>query len=335
MDPLFRLKLDYITRIPMLTVEEFHTLSTTELEARPAALAIPVFGPQREITMCQGVRAFPDSSLIVQQFSPVEGDVVHKIWTNQQGEVKELPLLPFALSDPHSTSLQYRTLLTESWTEWARAGLEQYRLMAELYQSETGKKLLENFGPFALAYTLKMGSAWISSVDTLGMDPVMEEGYPLYGKVALPSIVKAQFDAMSSLVMTALQRGMEENLDVLEGISDWQVFFVAVAVMGHIVSQMRADRARHARQRGIEAMFTEPDSVEMTEKGMTEILRRFHRFQESFDVARLLESSHPGVGKLYVAVQEMDDAEEFSTGWWLRQATETDWQPRPTYQATL
>jgi hypothetical protein len=294
MNPLFRLKLDYISRIPMLTVEEFRTLPTSELEARSSALAIPVLGPPREITICQGIRAFPDIPLTVQQFSPAEGDVTHKTWTNQDGEVKRVDLSPFAIADPQATSAEYRAILKERWTEWARAkDEEQYRLLAELYLSEQvrfrppvcpavltcakttrqGKELLENFGPFALAYSmtsgkaifvrasadrviaLKMGSAWVSSPDTLDMHPVVEQGYPLHGKVALPSIVKAQFDALSSLLMTTFQRGVETSLETLNGAADWQVLFVVVAVLGDLVSRMRTDRARHAKQRGIKSLF--------------------------------------------------------------------------------
>lgn len=137
MDPLFRLKLDYISRIPMLTVEEFRNLSPGELEARPNELSIPVFGKKREITFCQGIPGIPDIPLTVQEFSPVEGDVVHKTWTRKDGEVKRVPLLPFAIADPKATSVEYQAFLSENWIAWARATDEdQYRLMAQLYQSQ-------------------------------------------------------------------------------------------------------------------------------------------------------------------------------------------------------
>jgi hypothetical protein len=71
----------------------------------------------------------------------------------------------------------------------------------------------------------------------------------------------------------------------------------------------------------------------MAEEGLNAMLERFHRFQGAMDVAHVLESSHPRVKGLYVAVQGMDASPEFSPGWWLRQLTETGWKPRPTYRA--
>jgi hypothetical protein len=96
---------------------------------------------------------------------------------------------------------------------------------------------------------------------------------------------------------------------------------------------VRTDRARHAKQRGIRSLFTEPESVEMAEEGLNAILGRFHQLQGGVDVAHLLESSNPGVKELYLAVKGMDTSPEFSPGWWLRQLTEKDWEPRPTYRA--
>jgi len=134
---------------------------------------------------------------------------------------------------------------------------------------------------------LKMGSAWLPGPDTLDMKPVFDEGYPLQGKVALPMMVKAQFAALSSLLMTGFQRDIESSLKALETASDWQVFFVVVAVLGDLVSRMKSDRMRHARQRGIEGLYTEPESVTMAEAGLKEVVARFRRFQKRFDVPRV------------------------------------------------
>lgn len=300
--PLFRLKLDYTSRIPMLSVDEFHTLSSAELDARSAALAIPVFGPRRTIIFCQGLHAFPDIPVAVQEFSPVEGDAVDKIWTDKNGEVKTALLRPFALADPVATSNEYRAML-EHWISWARARSdEHYQLMAELFVSEEitthGKIVLGHLGPFSLAYTLKMGSAWLSGPDTLDMKPIFDEGYPLQGKVALPTMVKAQFDALSSLLMTRFQRDIESSLNALETASDWQVIFVTVAVLGDLVSRMKSDRIRHAKQRGVKELYTEPESVTMAEAGLKEVVARFRRFQKRFDVPRVLEESRPGVRRI-------------------------------------
>jgi len=167
------------------------------------------------------------------------------------------------------------------------------------------------------------------------MEPVYEEGYPLHGRVALPSVAKAQFDALSSLLMATLQREIERSLEALEAAADWQVFFVTLTVLGELVSRMRTDRARHAKQRGVEALFTEPEAVEMAEVGLNKLIALFHRFQRRFDEVKLLEESLLEVQRCYHNIRQMDNTVEFSTGWWLRQLIEqpTEWKPRPTYRA--
>jgi len=100
-----------------------------------------------------------------------------------------------------------------------------------------------------------MGSAWISGEDTLGMAPVDDIGYPLRGRVSLPRMITAQFDQINSLIMIDLQRSIVDYIQRLvrsTETQDWQVFFVTAAVLCDLVSRMRTDRARHAKDNAAE-----------------------------------------------------------------------------------
>ena len=101
----------------------------------------------------------------------------------------------------------------------------------------------------------KMGTAWISGEDVLDMAAIHDDGFPLPGKIALPNMIKVQFDQLSTLIMTDLQRSLIHSFQQLLQYSEprnWEVLFIALAVLGNLVSRMGQDNARRAKEANAE-----------------------------------------------------------------------------------
>lgn len=133
---MFRLQLPYTQRLPLLTRDEFATLSEGELRTRVEKLCIPTFGSRRAIWFSQDIPQAPDIQLMVQEFQPCNGDILVKSWVGEDGKLQTTPHPPFAIADPESTLAEYRRYLETNWKDWAVAQPLQFPDMVRLYESE-------------------------------------------------------------------------------------------------------------------------------------------------------------------------------------------------------
>ena len=96
----------------------------------------------------------------------------------------------------------------------------------------------------------RASSAWRSYTTTATLS--------LPGKIALPNMIKGQFDQLSTLIMTELQQNLINSFQQLLQYSErtnWEILFIALAVLGNLVSRIGRDNARRAKDVNAEVGF--------------------------------------------------------------------------------
>jgi len=98
-----------------------------------------------------------------------------------------------------------------------------------------------------------VGSLYIQGEETLGMIPeTQDKSYPLYGKIAAPRMLVAQFDNLVyNAVLETYREKLLRDLDWLFSQDKrrwWFTIYVIVFILLREVSRMTADRYRHARE---------------------------------------------------------------------------------------
>jgi len=245
-------------------------------------------GPKRRVQMVQGLCNEPKVVvrlckapiiLDVRRFKPAPTDINERRYV-ANGYPASQPLQPFCLVNVESTAAQFNQYITAN----ALLGLEEaveksddivkrtFAMIAERCRSLTKapedkntkkgdkeskqtsdqRELLLNAVRLWFAIRHGIGSAWLdSSSDTLDMDPVFEDDYPLYGRVDVPRMIVAQFDSIrheriyKHLAPRVLK--LYEQLITSSDMKNWFTIYLVTFLFLHQVSCISFDRYRRVR----------------------------------------------------------------------------------------
>lgn len=84
------------------------------------------------------------------------------------------------------------------------------------------------------------------------MEPMIEDqSYPMFGKVAIPRMMVAQFDSINHALLAKHRKGVINNLEALMKKADprpWLTIYLTLFILLHESSLVCQDRFRHARE---------------------------------------------------------------------------------------
>lgn len=243
-------------------------------------------GPKRRVQMVQGLCNEPKVVvrlckapivLEVRRFNPAPTDINERRYV-ANGYPAVQPLQPFCLVNVESAATQFNNYIRDN----ALLGLEEAveksddivkrtfamiakkcRLLTKTTEDKNAKdkeakrrndqrELLLNAVRLWFAIRHGIGSAWLdSSSDTLDMNPVFEEDYPLYGRVDVPRMIVAQFDSIrheriyKHLAPKVLK--LYEQLITSSDMRNWFTIYLVTFLFLHQVSCISFDRCRRVR----------------------------------------------------------------------------------------
>ncbi|PNP85220.1 hypothetical protein FNYG_01449 [Fusarium nygamai] len=252
----------------------------------------------------------------VVRFRPIDGDVTARYWTDGllgKETFKKKELANYCLENIYDTAESvrqytidnalpafYHTIQEESESEAGEGPIIRTYLTAmarylDLHNehksrgslSRDDEKELEIFGNLFILWCAiqhTVGSLYIEGNETLGMLPETEDkSYPLYGKVSVPRMVVAQFDALN--YNEILERYKEKLLRDIDWLFSqdknrwWFTLYLVVFILLREASRMTADRYRHARANyGSSLRYSIPDFVEGLHVSCNNILIHWHYY---------------------------------------------------------
>lgn len=105
-----------------------------------------------------------------------------------------------------------------------------------------------------------VGSSWLCGSETLGMEPVHEEGYPLQGKISTPRQVVQTVGCLLDHAIRPLQARFLQSLRAMlcgdGNHSTFYTLFLVVFLLLHECEDISKDRERYARQNCMKASNT-------------------------------------------------------------------------------
>ncbi|KAF5543128.1 hypothetical protein FPHYL_11342 [Fusarium phyllophilum] len=252
----------------------------------------------------------------VVRFRPIEGDVTARYWTDGllgKETFKKKELANYCLENIYDTAESvrqytidnalpafYHTIQEESESEAGQGPIVRTYLTAiarylDLHNehksngrlSRDDEKELEIFGNLFILWCAiqhTVGSLYIEGNETLGMLPETEDkSYPLYGKVSVPRMIVAQFDALN--YNEILERYKEKLLRDIDWLFSqdknrwWYTTYLVVFILLREASRMTADRYRHARANyGSSLRYSIPGFVEGLHVSCNNILIHWHYY---------------------------------------------------------
>ncbi|KAM0230124.1 hypothetical protein ACHAPO_009491 [Fusarium lateritium] len=255
--------------------------------------------------------------LDVVQFTPQDGDVTARYWTEYHSGMtvfKKKELATYCLSNIYETAENIRQhtvenalpeLLETTQDEFA-SGREGRFVICKTYQlamirfikltkemrlgnpmSQEDKKEVKIFGNlfimwFAIQHTI--GSLYIQGDETLGMEPeTQDKSYPLCNKIPAPRMVVAQFDPLvCSCILDIYKDKLLRDVDWLFNQDKNRWWFAMYTVVFNLLreaSRMTADRYRHARENfGPKPRYSIPGFVESLHESCNNILTHWHYY---------------------------------------------------------
>ncbi|RFN54766.1 hypothetical protein FIE12Z_940 [Fusarium flagelliforme] len=254
--------------------------------------------------------------LKVVQFIPQDGDVTARYWTEcfmGQATLKKKELATYCLESIFSAAGSVRKYTVENAIpafvhmiqKETKSGCESDpirrtyytavgRYMALNREKRSGNTLssddnreaeiLGNLFLLWCAIQHTVGSLYIQGDETLGMMPeTQDKSYPLYGKIAAPRMLVAQFDNLVyNAVLETYREKLLRDLDWLFSQDKrrwWFTIYVIVFILLREVSRMTADRYRHARENfGTMPRYSIPTFVETVHISCNSILTLWHYY---------------------------------------------------------
>ncbi|KAI6350622.1 hypothetical protein MCOR25_010528 [Pyricularia grisea] len=173
----------------------------------------------------------------VRQFVPGPNDALSRTWVDPGGRPRSTPLAPYAVTDIPEAFLhiqQYIRNNSNCFVEVVRQSHPAVQLVyscvphqlselrainatanpgspstqADLRQLE----LLEQYSQLWFGIRNTVGSSWLCGSETLGMEPVHEEGYPLQGKISTPRQVVQTVGCLLDHAIRPLQARFLQSL---------------------------------------------------------------------------------------------------------------------------
>ncbi|CEI65960.1 unnamed protein product [Fusarium venenatum] len=255
--------------------------------------------------------------LDVVQFTPQDGDVTARYWTdNHSGTMafKKKELATYCLNSIYETAENVRQYtvenalpaLLQTIQEELASGHEGRLVVCRTYQlamirfmkltkemrlgnsmSQEDKKEVEVFGNLFIMWCAiqhTVGSLYIQGDETLGMQPeTQDKSYPLYGKISAPRMIVAQFDNLVyNWVLEIYKEKLLRDVDWLFSQDKnrwWFTMYTVVFILLRESSRMTADRYRHARDNfGPKPRYSIPGFVESLHESCNNILTHWHYY---------------------------------------------------------
>ncbi|KAL8383718.1 hypothetical protein RB595_010768 [Gaeumannomyces hyphopodioides] len=153
-------------------------------------------------------------------------------------------------------------------------------------------EILRRFCPLWFGMRNMMGSAWLAGDERLGMKPVYDQGYPLFGKISVPRQVVQTVGCLLHRTMQPLQTEFLEYLQraITPGRGDpwgrrmFYTLFVVVFVLLHECEDITRDRERYARQNFMKEKFSLPEYVERLHKNARQLVEHWLDFCDSIAI---------------------------------------------------
>ncbi|KAK1779896.1 hypothetical protein QBC45DRAFT_450573 [Copromyces sp. CBS 386.78] len=248
------------------------------------------WGPTRRVEMVQGlcnepkvvVRLCKEPIVLeVRRFHPAPTDINERRYV-ANGIPAVQPLQPFCLVNVESAASQFNHYITTNALHGLEEAVEKSdeivkrtfamiaakcRELTNMTEDKNNKKnkeakrqkdqreLLINAVRLWFAIRHGIGSAWLDSssdsADTLDMNPVYKDDYPLYGRVDVPRMIVAQFDSIrheriyKDLAPRVLK--LYEKLITSGDMQNWFIIYLVTFLFLHQVSCISFDRYRRVR----------------------------------------------------------------------------------------
>ncbi|QBZ65804.1 hypothetical protein PoMZ_12768 [Pyricularia oryzae] len=220
-------------------------------------------------------------SFQVRRFVPGENDALSRTWIDPGGRSRSTPLAPYAVADiPEAVShiKQYIRNNSNCFVEAVRHSHPAVQLvyscvadwLSELQHGNDSPKsqqlkLLEQYSQLWFGIRNTVGSSWLCGYETLGMEPIHEEGYPLHGKISTPRQVVQTVGCLLDHATRPLQAQFLQSLKAMlcadGNPSTLYTLFLVVFVLLHECEDICKDRERYARQNLYLVRFSLPEYV--------------------------------------------------------------------------
>ncbi|TLS21838.1 uncharacterized protein PpBr36_09320 [Pyricularia pennisetigena] len=201
-------------------------------------------------------------SFRVRRFVPGQNDALSRTWVDPDGSRRSTPLAPYAIADiPEAVShiQQYIRNNSNCFVEAVRHSHPAVQLIYSCVPSQLSElrtitetanpgfpgtqvyleqlELLEKYSQLWFGIRNTVGSSWLCGSETLGMEPIHEEGYPLQCKISTPRQVVQTVGCLLDHVTRPLQAQFLQSLQaILCGDGDHSTFhtlFLVVFVLLH------------------------------------------------------------------------------------------------------
>ncbi|KAL8354454.1 hypothetical protein RB601_004040 [Gaeumannomyces tritici] len=252
--------------------------------------------------------------LIVRKFIPAPNDVTSRTWIAPDGVTRvTTELSPYAIDDINMAAATIATYIRENCLCFAEVVVQAphaiqivYRRVAEhvaelrvaVARPEADEidreilELMERYCPLWWGIRNMMGSAWLVGEEKLGMDPVLDEGYPLGDKISVPRQVVQTAGCLLNRATQPRQTAFLEAFRsaIAPGRSkEWYqrsfyTVFVLVFVLLHECEDISKDRERYARQNFLKEKFSLPDYVKALHQSARQLISHWLAFAENLGV---------------------------------------------------